>query len=65
MSAGRVSWLWAELMTEVLGYERFGAHGGDIGAMVANRLALEHPERMAGIHVTRTADPTSGRVRRH
>ena len=47
-------------MTDVLGYERFGAHGGDIGAMVANRLALEHPERLAGIHVTGTADPYVG-----
>jgi pimeloyl-ACP methyl ester carboxylesterase len=44
----------------VLGYERFGAHGGDIGAMVTNRLALEHPERLVGIHVTRPADPDVG-----
>jgi pimeloyl-ACP methyl ester carboxylesterase len=47
-SANRVPALWAQLMSEVLGYERFGAHGGDIGAMVANRLALEHPERLVG-----------------
>jgi pimeloyl-ACP methyl ester carboxylesterase len=47
-------------MAEVLGYGRFGAHGGDIGAMVANRLALEHPERLAGIHVTRAAEPFTG-----
>jgi pimeloyl-ACP methyl ester carboxylesterase len=59
-SANRVPGLWATLMTEVLGYERFGAHGGDIGAMVANRLALEHPERLIGIHVTRTAEPYVG-----
>jgi pimeloyl-ACP methyl ester carboxylesterase len=59
-SANRVPELWAELMTEVLGYTRFGAHGGDIGAMVANRLALEHPERLVGIHVTRPADPYVG-----
>jgi pimeloyl-ACP methyl ester carboxylesterase len=59
-AAPRVAELWAELMTDVLGYERFGAHGGDIGAMVANRLALEHPERLAGIHVTGTADPYVG-----
>jgi hypothetical protein len=47
-------------MTEVLGYGRFGAHGGDIGAMVANRLALEYPERLVGIHVTRAAEPYLG-----
>jgi pimeloyl-ACP methyl ester carboxylesterase len=56
-SANRVPGLWATLLTDVLGYARFGAHGGDIGAMVANRLALEHPERLVGIHVTRAADP--------
>jgi pimeloyl-ACP methyl ester carboxylesterase len=59
-SANRVPGLWAQLMCEVLGYEWFGAHGGDIGAMVANRLALEHPERLLGIHVTRPADPYVG-----
>ena len=56
--------MWATLMAEVLGYERFGAHGGDIGAMVANRLAVEHPERLVGIHVTRAADPPLGPERR-
>jgi pimeloyl-ACP methyl ester carboxylesterase len=59
-SANRVPALWAQLMTDVLGYGRFGAHGGDIGAMVANRLALEHPERLLGIHITRPADPYLG-----
>jgi pimeloyl-ACP methyl ester carboxylesterase len=59
-SANRVPGLWAQLMSDVLGYDRFGAHGGDIGAMVANRLALEHPERLLGIHVTRPADPYVG-----
>jgi epoxide hydrolase len=49
-----------QLMTEVLGYAHFGAHGGDIGAMVANRLALEHLERLVGIHITRTAEPYVG-----
>jgi pimeloyl-ACP methyl ester carboxylesterase len=59
-SANRVPGMWAKLMTEVLGYERFGAHGGDIGAMVANRLALEHSNRLVGIHLTRPADPYIG-----
>jgi pimeloyl-ACP methyl ester carboxylesterase len=63
-SANRVPALWATLMTDVLGYARFGAHGGDIGAMVANRLALEVPERLAGIHVTRAAEPYVGPGRR-
>jgi pimeloyl-ACP methyl ester carboxylesterase len=59
-SSNRVPKLWVQLMGKVLGYERFGAHGGDIGAMVANRLALEHPEPLVGIHVTRAADPYVG-----
>ena len=47
--------LWAELMT-ALDYERFAAHGSDLGAGVTARLALQHPERVAGIHLTHLAD---------
>ncbi|GAB3756882.1 epoxide hydrolase family protein [Microlunatus parietis] len=56
-SANRIPALYAGLMTEVLGYSRFGIHGGDIGAMVANRLALERPDLVAGVHVTMPAEP--------
>ena len=42
---------FAELMTDVLGYERFAAQGGDWGAFVAARLGARHPERVAGIHL--------------
>jgi Epoxide hydrolase N terminus len=38
---------WAELMT-MLGYKRFFAHGGDIGAGVTTALALLHGERLHG-----------------
>jgi pimeloyl-ACP methyl ester carboxylesterase len=55
-SAG-IPGVWHRLMTEHLGYERYGAHGGDIGAMVTNRLAVEHPEAIIGIHVTMPAEP--------
>jgi hemolysin activation/secretion protein len=47
-------------MTEVLGYERFGAHGGDIGAYVTNRLGYEFPEQVAGIHVSMVAEADLG-----
>jgi pimeloyl-ACP methyl ester carboxylesterase len=57
--AGVIPTLWHRLMTDVLGYRRYGAHGGDIGAMVTNRLALEHPGSVAGIHVTMPAEPTA------
>ena len=36
MSAGRIADLWVDLMS-ALGYERFGAHGGDWGCAVATR----------------------------
>jgi microsomal epoxide hydrolase len=42
---------FAELMGEVLGYERFGAQGGDWGSFVTARLGYAHPERVSGIHL--------------
>jgi microsomal epoxide hydrolase len=39
-----------ELMVDVLGYTRFGAHGGDRGAFVATGLAHRFPEHLVGIH---------------
>jgi microsomal epoxide hydrolase len=41
----------ANLMTDVLGYQRFAAQGGDWGAFVASRLGYAHAERMIGIHL--------------
>ncbi|HWP44619.1 MAG TPA: epoxide hydrolase, partial [Blastocatellia bacterium] len=52
MNSMRIGRLWAELMIEGLGYSRFGAQGGDIGAGIATCLALEYPEHMIGIHLT-------------
>jgi pimeloyl-ACP methyl ester carboxylesterase len=49
--------LWVRLMAD-LGYERFGAHGGDIGADVTNWLAIRHPERIIGIHTIHPKMPT-------
>jgi microsomal epoxide hydrolase len=43
--------LWRRLMTEVLGYERFGAQGGDLGSMVTAYLGGEHAEVVAAIHL--------------
>lgn len=40
-----------DLMTEVLGYRRFVAQGGDWGAFVATRLALDRPQTLLGIHL--------------
>jgi pimeloyl-ACP methyl ester carboxylesterase len=46
----RIAELWRQLMTE-LGYERFGAQGGDWGASVATWLGLTAPERVVAIHL--------------
>ena len=43
--------LFAELMTDVLGYRRFGAQGGDWGCFVSSVLGLKYPERLIGIHL--------------
>src|SRR3982074_1276293 len=47
---GRVARAWAELM-ERLGYTRYVAQGGDIGANVTDELARLAPPGLAGIHL--------------
>jgi pimeloyl-ACP methyl ester carboxylesterase len=42
---------FADLMTDVLGYRRFAAQGGDWGAFVTSRLGYQFAERLIGIHV--------------
>jgi len=49
----RTDRLWRKLMTEVLGYPRFGAHGGDVGARVTSALGA--------FTVTRSRASTSAR----
>jgi pimeloyl-ACP methyl ester carboxylesterase len=51
LSSIDVAGLWAEVMT-VLGYERFGAAGGDIGSHVTRYLALDHRDRVVAVHRT-------------
>ncbi|GAA3758323.1 epoxide hydrolase [Plantactinospora mayteni] len=46
----RIARAWAELMHR-LGYQRYGAHGGDIGAAVSPQLGRVAPDRVAGVHV--------------
>ncbi len=42
---------WATIMTR-LGYDRFGAEGGDWGALVSTDLAMRHTERVIGLHLS-------------
>ena len=46
-----VAGLWHRLMRE-LGYERYGAGGGDWGAGVASLLALDVPDAVIGLYLT-------------
>ena len=57
MSVFRVGDLWLKLMTEGLGYQRFGAQGGDWGAGVTAHLGFTYPEQVLGIHVTSVTRP--------
>jgi microsomal epoxide hydrolase len=43
--------VFASLMTNVLGYKKFGAQGGDWGGFIASRLGYAHPDKLTGIHV--------------
>jgi epoxide hydrolase len=44
--------LFHQLMTEVLGHERYGVCGGDWGAIVGQHLAHTRPEAITGLHTT-------------
>ncbi len=47
---GRTARAWVELMRQ-LGYERYGVHGGDIGASVSGTVAGLDSEHVIGMHV--------------
>ena len=38
-------------MSDVLGYRKFAAQGGDWGAAFTSRLSYAYAERMLGIHI--------------
>jgi len=42
--------LFAELMS-ALGYEKFGAQGGDWGSFISSALGHRYPQRVTGIHI--------------
>jgi pimeloyl-ACP methyl ester carboxylesterase len=49
--------LWHRLITDELGFARYAAHGGDLGAGITSRLAEAHPEAVAGVHLLAVASP--------
>jgi len=50
-SVNEIADLYAELMTDVLGYPRFGVQGGDWGAFIASSLGHRHRKSVTGIHL--------------
>jgi pimeloyl-ACP methyl ester carboxylesterase len=49
-NVGRVGQAWAELMNR-LGYTRYVAQGGDVGAAVTDVMGRQAPEELLGIHI--------------
>ncbi|MFI9380765.1 epoxide hydrolase family protein [Kutzneria sp. NPDC052558] len=43
--------LFNGLMTRELGYQRYGAQGGDFGAQITSRIGRDHGDHVAGIHL--------------
>lgn len=52
----RVATMWAELMAG-LGYTRYGAQGGDWGAIITSHLGLVDSEHLVGIHINMVTAP--------
>ena len=48
--AGRVARAWAQLIDR-LGYTRYVAQGGDVGAAVTDTMAIQAPGGLAGVHL--------------
>jgi pimeloyl-ACP methyl ester carboxylesterase len=46
----RIARAWAELMAR-LGYDRYGAQGGDWGSMVTTSIGEQDPDHVVGIHL--------------
>lgn len=51
----RIADAFNELMTKVLGYDSYGAQGGDWGAFVTSRLGYAYPPNVIGIHLNMMA----------
>ena len=56
---GRMAQAWAELMRR-LGYTRYVAQGGDVGASVTDAMGRQAPEGLVGIHTNLLAPALGG-----
>ena len=57
LPSDKVADIFARLMTDVLGYDRFIAAGGDLGSVIAMSLSQRHPDKLIGYHVTDVGYP--------
>lgn len=44
--------LMAKLMTDVLGYTRYGVRGSDLGGVIVRQMAATHADSVIGVHLT-------------
>lgn len=51
-SVEQIADCFKDLMTQVLGHDKFVAQGGDWGSLITSRLGEAYPEHVLGIHVT-------------
>ena len=58
-NVGRIAKAWAELMYR-LGYTRYVAQGGDVGASVTDQMGRQAPEGLLGIHMNLLVTTLSG-----
>src|SRR5262249_15600952 len=58
-NVGRMAVAWAELMRR-LGYRRYVAQGGDVGAAVTDAMGRQAPEGLVGIHTNLLAPSLAG-----
>lgn len=61
MDVARIAEHVHELMTEVLGYRRYGVRSSDLGAGVATALCLAHPDAIVASHESGT-NPFLGQI---
>jgi pimeloyl-ACP methyl ester carboxylesterase len=57
MNQWKMADIWHELMTTVLGYDRYAASGTDYGARVTSQLGHKYADWMYGIHLGQDRPP--------
>src|SRR5260370_885690 len=51
MNVARIAELFLHLMRDELGYQRFGAQGGDWGSAITSRLRHAYPQHLIALHL--------------